>query len=280
MRLVMLTGEGPEHRYVASVLAEQFPDDLKAIVVAPPPGQVWAGTTRYLKKYTPVQICSRVLDICYLAMTRQAVHRQQALERQLLADGQVVTTPSRRLLRAVPSHNGTECEALLKDVLPDILLVYGTTIIKPHIFSLARVLALNLHTGIAPRYRGADTIFWPLYNEEPEWVGVTVHVLDEGVDSGPVIFTGRPEIDPRDDEDHLFAKSTIVGAGLYVEAIRRVMAGTAEWRPQQIATGCQYRFVDRSVFAEMRVRRLLQDGLLARFARQTAACEALGPGSE
>jgi methionyl-tRNA formyltransferase len=269
MRLVILTSEGLEHRYVVSVLADNFPDALKAVVVArPQPQQVLAKIRKHLKQYTPPQLCSRGLAKCYLAMTRKAGRREEAFARQLFAGNQSVSMPRPELLRIVPSHNGKECEALLKEVRPDIIAVYGTAVIKPHIIKLAGVRALNMHTGISPRYRGSDTVFWPLYNEEPEWIGVTVHVLDEGIDSGPIIYTGRPEIDDEDDEDRLFAKCTIVGAGLYAEAIRRVMAGVAQLIPQELTTGRQYKLVDRTVFAERRVKQLLNGGLLARFARQ------------
>jgi len=68
MRLVILTGEGLEHRYVASVLAEQFPDDLKAVIVARGPQSLLAETKKHLKRYSPGQFCSRVLAKSYLAL--------------------------------------------------------------------------------------------------------------------------------------------------------------------------------------------------------------------
>jgi methionyl-tRNA formyltransferase len=176
--------------------------------------------------------------------------------------------PRPELLRIVPSHNGEECAALLKEIRPDVIAVYATAIIRPHIFELAGQCALNLHTGICPRYRGTDAVFWPLHNEEPEWVGVTVHVLDEGVDSGPIIFTGRPRIDVDDDEDSLFAKCTVVGADLYAKAIDQAATGRIRSTPQDLSEGRQYRLVDRNLFAERRVERLLDRGLLSRFARE------------
>jgi hypothetical protein len=277
MRLVILTDDGFEHRYVASVLARHFPDELQAIVVAKPPVAVLADTRKHFERYTATQLCSRVLAKTYLAATRQHRRRQHAFARELFAGNRAAAMPRPELLRIVPSHNGSECGALLKEIVPDVIAVYGTAIIGPRIFALARVRALNMHTGLAPRYRGADTVFWPLYNEEPEWVGVTVHVLDEGIDSGPVIFTGRPQIEADDDEDRLFAKCTAVGASLYVEAIRGVMAGTVRAIPQERAAGRLYKFVDRTLGAERRVKRLVKDGLLARFARDARSRRSAEP---
>jgi methionyl-tRNA formyltransferase len=128
--------------------------------------------------------------------------------------------------------------------------------------SRARRAVLNMHTGISPRYRGSDTIFWPLYNREPQWIGTTVHQLDAGIDSGPILATVRPTIEPTDDENSLFAKCVMVGADAYITVIAAVAAGTAQPLPQELSAGREYRFVDRTVAAERRVRRLLDQGLL------------------
>ncbi|HMC19428.1 MAG TPA: hypothetical protein VKH16_09365, partial [Gemmatimonadales bacterium] len=90
--------------------------------------------------------------------------------------------------------------------------------------------------------------------------------LDEGVDSGPILRTGRPVIAGDDDEDSLFCKCVIVGAQLYERAIREVATDARHYAPQDLRQGHEYRFVDRTLAAERRVRRLLRGGLLRRFA--------------
>ena len=148
---------------------------------------------------------------------------------------------------------------------PDIIAVYGTAVIRAPVMTTARRAVLNMHTGISPRYRGADTVFWPLYNAEPQWIGTTVHQLDAGIDSGPVLATVRPAIDAADNEDTLFAKCVVVGADAYARLIAAVAAGSATPLLQDLTRGREYRFVDRTVAAERRVRRLLRDGLLRDF---------------
>jgi methionyl-tRNA formyltransferase len=268
MRLAILTSDGLEHRYVASVLCRAFPDMVTAIVLArPQPESLQAQIAKYWRRYSASQLCSRVAAKLYARLTRQNERRHVTLSRILSGPGDPLQMPRMDLVRIVPSHNGPECEAILSGIRPDVIAVYGTGVIKPRIIRLASVSVLNMHTGISPRYRGADTVFWPLYNREPEWIGITVHVLDEGIDSGPVIFTGRPSIDPNDDEDSLFAKCVTSGADLYAEAIRQIATGTVRFTPQQLESGRQYRFVDRTVAAERRVKRLLKSGLLARIAQ-------------
>ena len=70
-----------------------------------------------------------------------------------------------------------------------------------------------------------------------------------------------------DDEDSLFCKAVMVGAPLYVEAIFQVFAEGASRQPQRLEEGRSYRFVERTVAAERRVRRLLKNGLLRRYTK-------------
>ncbi len=54
--------------------------------------------------------------------------------------------------------------------------------------------ALNVHTGLLPEYRGANVLNWALVNGERE-AGVTIHHLDEGVDTGDIVLQQRVAID-------------------------------------------------------------------------------------
>lgn len=55
----------------------------------------------------------------------------------------------------------------------------------------------NFHPGLLPQYRGADPIFWEIRNQEPQGA-VTVHLMDEHFDTGPIALQQRVEIHPED----------------------------------------------------------------------------------
>jgi folate-dependent phosphoribosylglycinamide formyltransferase PurN len=265
LRLIILTAEGLEHRFVANALARGFPAELQAIVVAQPARRSFVQQLRrWSRRYTARQLASRLLARVYGSLSGRARRRRITYERYLSRGG--LAWEREDLIRRVPSANGEECRALLRELAPDVIAVYGTAVIKPPVIRLARKAILNMHTGLSPQYRGSDTIFWALHNEEPQSVGVTIHALDEGVDSGPIVRTGRPAIARDDDEDSLFCKCVILGAQLYEQAVREIMAGDRHYAAQDLHQGREYRFVDRTVAAERRVRRLLRDGLLHRFA--------------
>jgi len=68
----------------------------------------------------------------------------------------------------------------------DIILASVTHLIQPKELSLAKIGWLNLHLGLLPRYQGINAPFWMLNNRE-EYVGFTIHFMDEKFDSGPVV---------------------------------------------------------------------------------------------
>jgi methionyl-tRNA formyltransferase len=272
MGLVVLSNEGIEHRYVIGAIADALGPQLDAIIVSHPPHktlrQRWQ---RYTKRYTNRQIASRVSATVYKAVTRAGAHRAATYRRILFPEGDTGLVPRPDLVRVVPSHNGAQALALLEELKPDVIAVYGTVVIKAPVIRTARRAILNMHTGISPRYRGTDTAFWPLYNQEPEWIGVTIHVLDEDIDSGPILRIGRPDIEPEDDDASLFAKCVRVGAPLYVDALRDALAGSIYGEVQDLAEGHNYLGVERTVGAELRVRKLLRGGLLRDRGVQVAA---------
>ena len=69
---------------------------------------------------------------------------------------------------------------------PDLLFmsVEYDRIIKPALFASSRLY--NVHFSLLPKYRGCNTAVWPILNGEAEH-GVTLHEIDAGIDSGPIV---------------------------------------------------------------------------------------------
>ena len=84
--------------------------------------------------------------------------------------------------------------ALMAAARPDVVLVFGTGILREPLLSAFDGRIINIHLGLSPYYRGAGTNFWPLVNGEPEYVGATIHYLDAGIDTGPMLAHARPTI--------------------------------------------------------------------------------------
>jgi folate-dependent phosphoribosylglycinamide formyltransferase PurN len=264
MRLVILTRTGPEHRYVVGRLAAAFGDALRAIIIAnPAPRPLRKRASTYWKRYTLSQLFSRVTAKVYDRVAGISETRRRSSRAYLYPEGDPGVMPRADLLREVPGHNHAACLALLDELKPDVIAVFGTAVIKGDVVKRAARAVLNLHTGISPRYRGADSTFWAMHQGEPEWIGATVHMLTPALDAGPVLGTVRATPASGDDEGRLFAKCVERGALLYAEMISALVEGRVQPQPQDLSQGHEYRFVDRTVGAELRVQRAVRRGVPA-----------------
>lgn len=75
----------------------------------------------------------------------------------------------------------------LEQATPDVVLVNGTRIIRAQVLGATQAPFINTHVGITPDYRGVHGGYWALWNNEPEKFGVTLHLVDQGVDTGAIL---------------------------------------------------------------------------------------------
>lgn len=81
--------------------------------------------------------------------------------------------------------------AKMKDLEPDLILSVGyPKILRSALLSVPRRLAVNFHASLLPAYRGKHPVFWCLRHGE-RWSGLTVHVMDRGIDTGDLIYQVR-----------------------------------------------------------------------------------------
>jgi methionyl-tRNA formyltransferase len=80
----------------------------------------------------------------------------------------------------------------------DLICAYGCSLIKTELVGRFAGRFLNLHLGLSPYYRGSGTNYFPLVNEEPEYVGATFMFLDQGIDTGKIIHQIRARVYPGD----------------------------------------------------------------------------------
>ena len=77
----------------------------------------------------------------------------------------------------------------------DVYIVFGSSYIKGELVDfLVKQKAINIHMGISPYYRGTDCNFWALHDNNPHLVGATIHLLSQGLDSGPMLYHAMSNI--------------------------------------------------------------------------------------
>ena len=86
--------------------------------------------------------------------------------------------------------------ALVNCLDSDLYIVFGASYIRGWLAKfLVKNRALNIHMGLSPYYRGSSCNFWALYDNNPNYVGATIHMLSEGLDSGPILYHCVPRWD-------------------------------------------------------------------------------------
>jgi len=124
------------------------------------------------------------------------------------------------------SYSRPDTRDAIRRLDPDIFVVHTKYIVGPNVRALAPVATIGGHPGITPFYRGADSPVWALLRGEPHMVGCTVFLLDDGIDTGPILAQEQVPIAPRTDS-HLTLewKGMIRQAELQAQSIRRLDAG-------------------------------------------------------
>jgi formyl transferase-like protein len=111
-----------------------------------------------------------------------------ALRRAYAAAGEA--QPIERLgvpIVRVPTLNGYEAREALRGA--DVALSLDNALISAETFTVPRLGTINVHHGAVPEYRGGPPVFWELADGRDR-VGYTIHRIDAGIDTGPVLAAG------------------------------------------------------------------------------------------
>lgn len=148
--------------------------------------------------------------------------------------------------------NSTGTAELLTRLAPDILIVSGAPILKEAIFSIPKIATVNVHYGVAPQYRGEDTIFWALYFADYDHIGVTLHHITPRIDGGRILAIGRPALAAGDNEASLFAKCAELAARLALEVAVAARQGVPLEGIEQTEKGRLFLKRQRRIWHEIR----------------------------
>ena len=128
-------------------------------------------------------------------------------------------------ISAPQSPNASAFIKLLHDEHIDLLVsVACPKILKETVLNTPRYGCINYHTGLLPRYRGRQPMFWAMLNGESE-IGVTIHVMDTVIDNGPILVQEHIPIEPRDTLHDLYLKTTKRGSTSLIKAIDLLASG-------------------------------------------------------
>jgi len=142
-----------------------------------------------------------------------------AVKQTALGAGLEVTQPEK-------IKNNLEFRSRLEAIMPDAIVVvaYGR-IIPPWMLALPRLGCINLHASLLPKYRGAAPIQWAVAMGEAV-TGNTTMLLEEGLDTGPILLQQEVEIRADQTAADLFDVLSRAGGPLMIETLRGLGDGT------------------------------------------------------
>jgi|WetSurMetagenome_2_1015567.scaffolds.fasta_scaffold255956_2 methionyl-tRNA formyltransferase len=127
-------------------------------------------------------------------------------------------------LFSVKNINSTETLSILQRLSPEIII----SIASPQIFKRDVIHSakhtLNIHAALLPNNRGMMPSFWAMVKGETE-TGITVHKVDENIDTGDIILQKRIEIKPSDTLHTLQTKVANYGADALIDSVRIIQEG-------------------------------------------------------
>jgi methionyl-tRNA formyltransferase len=125
--------------------------------------------------------------------------------------------------------------AELKSLAPEVIVVaaYGQ-LLRPALLAIPPLGCVNVHASLLPKYRGAAPINWALICGEPV-TGVTIMLIDETLDTGPILLQSELAIDPSDDAGTLQERLAACGAETLLHALDGMESSSLKPMPQDHA---------------------------------------------
>jgi len=219
MKIVLLTSDSLRHKFIASEISKQL--DLKLIVIEAKSAKI--QDTSELNKEDGAFI---------------SAHFEARSKSESLFFGGYKEFP-KEIPQLRISHgniNSAEVNNAIDKITPDLIVLFGTSIIKEPLLGKYSGKIINLHLGLSPYYKGSATNLFPYYHNEPECVGATIHLATAKVDQGSILHQLRPDIEVNDDL-HSIGNKTILKAGKMLPKILQFYSNGKILPKTQTSTG-------------------------------------------
>ena len=137
-------------------------------------------------------------------------------------------------LKLMPPANLKDPEFVeeLRSLNADLQIVIAFRMMPEVVWNMPPLGTFNLHASLLPKYRGAAPINWAVMNGDKE-TGVTTFFLKHEIDTGDIIQQEKIEIAETDNVGVVHDRLMTLGAGMVVETVDAIIAGTVKPIPQE-----------------------------------------------
>ncbi|WOH36635.1 formyltransferase family protein [Thalassotalea fonticola] len=227
LRIAVLVSPDPSDIYFANKIMEAI--DVEVVFVETKFREE-NNLQRYLKffkaLFNPVKVITKLRDS---RLRKQLDHRSGTIAAEGFGDAGKQIFPKNGttvIYTDGPKDlNSSINVARLKAFKVDLIVCCGCSILNNSVISIPRLGVLNLHGGLSQRYRGILPILFSINNNEPEYIGLTVHYVRQGIDDGEVIYQARPVICLDDNPESIYIKIVKLGIENMLQAIADIAYG-------------------------------------------------------
>lgn len=192
-RIALLAGEGWTTNAMYYALRDEF--DIVAVIIERKPSAL--KMLRYrARKLGMIETFGQFAFILYSRLLGRAAHAR--VESLMQQHGLSAAPIPEHAVTRVASANGKQTARLLRKLAPQAVVVNGTRILSRKLLDEVDAPFINTHMGITPAYRGVHGGYWALANDDHAQCGVTVHLVDEGVDTGGILYQDRIDVAAED----------------------------------------------------------------------------------
>jgi len=216
----MLTGGGESSNFMFNGLENSFPISK---VIIEGEGSRKKFLQKRIKRLGYIKVFGQILFQLTVPRILLKISKKRIEEIKLQYNLDASDIPVQKI-KNVTSVNSKECIAFLQKEKPDLIIVNGTRIISKKVLNCINTTFVNTHVGITPKYRGVHGGYWALANDDSKNCGVTVHLVDSGIDTGGVLF--QKTIAPSKKDN--FATYTYLQIGEGVQLMKQAIADFSE----------------------------------------------------
>jgi len=216
--LVALIGDAPHAWTMVNALRRRFGEFPVIVEQGEPASAFWARRKKKLGAPTVYSMKAAALA----AKFAKPLSRARLDELHALCDETPVHGPARI---DVASLNARDAIARIELLAPKAVFVASTGMLRQPLLAACACPVVNYHSGINPAYRGINGGYFALANGEPENFGVTLHLVDRGVDTGPIFTTNRIETTRADNMQTYMTLMAARSQQLVADTMARVLAG-------------------------------------------------------
>ena len=223
-KLILLGSDNPTTWIVYNHLVREF--GLFPAFIENPVSRVQLIKNRIQK----LGFASVIDQLAFIFAIRPLLMRRGRAQIRAICQSKGLETvePISSVVQKIDSVNSDSFRQRLIEINPDIIVVNGTRIIGKKTLGSTKATIINTHQGITPAYRGAHGAYWAIYQNDIENGGVTVHLVDEGIDTGNIIAQAPVEYSNSDSFVTYPFLQTAAALPILTKAIQDEAAGKLE----------------------------------------------------